>query len=196
MKHWILLAIAMVPAQGQTPKPGTVQFLPQSLVQQSFVPAHGCLNAGEVELVPGNPSPQTSVTLKIMDGSKVLTSKSKQVLPDFHGDLRFDFSTNTWSAVPKAGRRTAPTRDSGGCDRLVQQAILQVLNPILDPTSSNSSYGFRPGRDAQMALEPARKYVSQEEDGAASPSYPISRLQPAQYSRPTIGHGRKPSVNH
>ena len=47
-------------------------------------------------------------------------------------------------------------------DRLVQQAILQVLNPILDPTFSNSSYGFRPGRDAHMALEQARKYVAQE----------------------------------
>jgi RNA-directed DNA polymerase len=34
-------------------------------------------------------------------------------------------------------------------DRLVQQAILQVLEPILDPTFSNSSYGFRPGRSAQ-----------------------------------------------
>ncbi len=47
-------------------------------------------------------------------------------------------------------------------DRVVQQAILQVLNPILDPTFSNSSYGFRPGRDAHMALEQARKYVAQE----------------------------------
>lgn len=47
-------------------------------------------------------------------------------------------------------------------DRLVQQAILQVLNPILDPTFSNSSYGFRPGRDPHMALEQARKYVAQE----------------------------------
>jgi len=47
-------------------------------------------------------------------------------------------------------------------DRLLQQAILQVLNPILDPTFSNSSYGFRPGRDAHMALEQARKYVAQE----------------------------------
>ena len=50
-------------------------------------------------------------------------------------------------------------------DRLVQQAILQVLNPILDPTFSNSSYGFRPGRDAHMALEQARKYVAQEGRG-------------------------------
>ena len=47
-------------------------------------------------------------------------------------------------------------------DRLVQQAILQVLNPIFDPTFSNSSYGFREGRDAHMALEQARKYVAQE----------------------------------
>jgi RNA-directed DNA polymerase len=47
-------------------------------------------------------------------------------------------------------------------DRLVQQAILQVLNPIFDPTFSNSSYGFRPNRSAHMALEQARKYVAQE----------------------------------
>ena len=47
-------------------------------------------------------------------------------------------------------------------DRLVQQAILQVLEPILDPTFSNSSYGFRPGRSAHMALEQARRYVNHE----------------------------------
>ena len=47
-------------------------------------------------------------------------------------------------------------------DRLVQQMILQVLDPILDPTFSNSSYGFRPGRSAHMALQQARKYVAQE----------------------------------
>ncbi len=47
-------------------------------------------------------------------------------------------------------------------DRLVQQAILQVLDPLFDPTFSNSSYGFRPGRSPHMALEQARKYVAQE----------------------------------
>jgi RNA-directed DNA polymerase len=47
-------------------------------------------------------------------------------------------------------------------DRLVQQAILQVLDPIFDPTFSNSSYGFRPGRSPHMALEQARKYVARE----------------------------------
>jgi RNA-directed DNA polymerase len=47
-------------------------------------------------------------------------------------------------------------------DRLVQQMILQVLDPILDPTFSDSSYGFRPGRSPHIALEQARKYVARE----------------------------------
>jgi RNA-directed DNA polymerase len=45
-------------------------------------------------------------------------------------------------------------------DRLVQQAIGQVLEPILDPTFSVSSYGFRPGRSAHDALAAARKHVA------------------------------------
>ena len=44
-------------------------------------------------------------------------------------------------------------------DGLVQQAILQVLDPIFDPTFSQSSYGFRPGRSAHQALLAAREYV-------------------------------------
>jgi len=44
-------------------------------------------------------------------------------------------------------------------DRLVQQAIHQVLEPIFDPTFSDSSYGFRPGRSAHQALKKARDYV-------------------------------------
>jgi RNA-directed DNA polymerase len=45
-------------------------------------------------------------------------------------------------------------------DRLVQQAITQVLQPILDPTFSASSFGFRPGRSAHDALRQARDYVA------------------------------------
>ena len=40
-------------------------------------------------------------------------------------------------------------------DRLVQQAILQVLEPLLDPSFSASSFGFRPGRGAHDALRRA-----------------------------------------
>jgi len=45
-------------------------------------------------------------------------------------------------------------------DRLVQQAILQVLEPRLDPTFSASSFGFRPGRGAHDALRQAREYAA------------------------------------
>ena len=44
-------------------------------------------------------------------------------------------------------------------DRLVQQAIAQILSPIFDPGFSNSSYGFRPGRDAHQALTKSQEYV-------------------------------------
>lgn len=64
--------------------------------------------------------------------------------------------------IPKPGGGQRQLGIPVAVDRLVQQAILQVLNPILDPTFSNSSYGFRPGRDPHMALEQARKYVAQE----------------------------------
>jgi RNA-directed DNA polymerase len=45
-------------------------------------------------------------------------------------------------------------------DRLVQQAILQVLEPILDPNFSESSYGFRPGLSAHDALRKAKEFVA------------------------------------
>ena len=44
-------------------------------------------------------------------------------------------------------------------DRLIQQAILQVLQPFLDPTFSRGSFGFRPGRSAHQALGYARGHI-------------------------------------
>ena len=44
-------------------------------------------------------------------------------------------------------------------DRLIQQALLQVLQPIIDPTFSEHSHGFRPGRRAHDAVKAARAYV-------------------------------------
>lgn len=46
-------------------------------------------------------------------------------------------------------------------DRLIQQALLQVLQPLLDPTFSEHSYGFRPGRRAQDAVQAAQQHVQQ-----------------------------------
>jgi len=44
-------------------------------------------------------------------------------------------------------------------DRLIQQALHQVMQPIFDPGFSGSSYGFRPGRSAHDAVKQAREYV-------------------------------------
>jgi len=45
-------------------------------------------------------------------------------------------------------------------DRLIQQALNQVMQPIFDPDFSESSYGFRPGRSAHQAVVKAREYAS------------------------------------
>lgn len=44
-------------------------------------------------------------------------------------------------------------------DRCIQQAIAQVLGPMFEPTFSDHSYGFRPGRDTHQAIEAARGYI-------------------------------------
>ena len=46
-------------------------------------------------------------------------------------------------------------------DRLLQQALQQVLSPLFEPGFSASSYGFRPGRSAQQAVSQARAYVAE-----------------------------------
>ena len=44
-------------------------------------------------------------------------------------------------------------------DRLIQQAVLQILTPILDPGFSESSFGFRPKRSAQDAAKQVQRYI-------------------------------------
>jgi RNA-directed DNA polymerase len=46
-------------------------------------------------------------------------------------------------------------------DRLIQQALNQVMQPIFDPDFSDSSYGLRPGRSAHQAMLKAREYASE-----------------------------------
>ncbi len=63
--------------------------------------------------------------------------------------------------IPKPGGGVRQLGIPTVVDRLVQQAVLQVLQPILDPTFSASSFGFRPGRSAHDALAQAGKYVAE-----------------------------------
>jgi RNA-directed DNA polymerase len=72
--------------------------------------------------------------------------------------------------MPHAVRRVDIDKPQGGTrtlgiptltDRMIQQALHQVLSPIFEATFSESSYGFRPGRNAHQAVKAAKQYVAE-----------------------------------
>ena len=72
--------------------------------------------------------------------------------------------------MPSAVRKVEIPKPQGGVrilgipcalDRLIQQALHQILQPLFDPGFSESSYGFRPGRNAHQAVKAARRYVAE-----------------------------------
>ena len=72
--------------------------------------------------------------------------------------------------MPAAVRQVDIPKPQGGVrrlgiptvlDRLIQQALHQVLQPLFDPEFSESSYGFRAGRNAHQAVKAARSYVAE-----------------------------------
>jgi group II intron reverse transcriptase/maturase len=63
--------------------------------------------------------------------------------------------------IPKPNGGTRTLGIPCAIDRMIQQAVLQVLTPLIDPTFSEHSFGFRPERSAQMAIEQARQYFEQ-----------------------------------
>jgi group II intron reverse transcriptase/maturase len=61
--------------------------------------------------------------------------------------------------IPKPGGGTRQLGIPTVLDRFLQQCLLQVLQPQFDPTFSDHSYGFRPGRSAHQAVRAAQRYI-------------------------------------
>jgi len=101
-----------------------------------------------------------------VDGMTIEDARS--YLREHWPDIRSRLLSGTYQ--PQPVRRVEIPKPDGGVrtlgipcvvDRLIQQALLQVLQKRWDPTFSEASYGFRPGRSAHQAVAQAQAYVAE-----------------------------------
>src|SRR5215472_8417414 len=92
---------------------------------------------------------------------------AKSFLREHWPDIRSQLLAGTYQ--PQPVKRVEIPKPDGGIrklgvpcvvDRLIQQALLQVLQKRWDPTFSEHSYGFRPGRSAHQAVAQAQRYIA------------------------------------
>ena len=111
---------------------------------------------------------------------KVIRNKGSHGVDNMKADELREHVINTWNTVkskllegkynPSPVRRVEIPKPDGGIrllgiptvqDRMIQQAIAQILNEIYEPIFSKSSYGFRPGRGAKDAIKKSEEYINQ-----------------------------------
>jgi RNA-directed DNA polymerase len=148
------------PAPGETaPHPATA-----SLWEGFLSPENLALALRRVEQNAGAPG---------VDGMQ--TAELRSWLREHWPEVKGVLDAGTYR--PQPVRRVTIPKPSGGerelgvpraLDRLIQQALSQVLTPIFDPGFSERSFGFRPGRSAHQAVERARRDIAEGHAWAVS----------------------------
>jgi RNA-directed DNA polymerase len=105
-------------------------------------------------------------------GSPGIDGMSVEELPEYLAAnwwrIRQELLTGRYR--PQPVKRVEIPKPNGGvrqlgiptaADRMIQQMVLNVLQPGFDRTFSEHSYGFRPGRSAQQAVKAARRYIQE-----------------------------------
>jgi RNA-directed DNA polymerase len=107
--------------------------------------------------------------VKANKGSAGIDGRTVDELPDYAELLVVRDQLLVGSYEPQPVKRVEIPKADGGVrklgiptalDRFVQQAVMQVLQRQWDPTFSDSSYGFRPGRSTHQAVAQAQQYIA------------------------------------
>ncbi|MGH2984092.1 MAG: group II intron reverse transcriptase/maturase [Solirubrobacterales bacterium] len=159
--HWVPRVKPEAPREERSdqpaPAPAEAHPAPPSLWERAFSRENLAGALRRVEQNAGAPG---------VDGVK--TGELRGWLHDHWPEVRAALEAGTYR--PQAVRRVTIPKPSGGerelgvptaLDRMVQQALLQVLTPVFDPGFSGRSFGFRPGRSAHQAVERARRDIAE-----------------------------------
>src|SRR6202049_1502671 len=166
-------ALRQMPAQAGRPGVGRGESACGSGSGEARRPRHGSENTGSSLLLAALTRENLQRALKRVRANKGVAGVDGLDIDQTSAPLRTAWPTIreqllTGTYRPSPVRRVTIPKPDGGerglgiptvTDRLIQQALLQVLQPILDPTFSEHSYGFRPGRRAHDAVLAAQSYV-------------------------------------
>ena len=142
--------------------------------EEARLAAHdtGCLGASDLlERVLSRPNLQAALKrVRQNKGSPGIDGMSVEELPQYLREHWIELRERLLAGIyqPQAVRRHVIPKSGGGArelgiptvlDRFIQQALLQVLQPLIDPSFSQHSYGFRPGRRAHEAILAAQTHI-------------------------------------
>ena len=162
-----------MPANAGREAVGQGEAMPDAFSDEAFCPRHATGGTGSALLQAALTTENLRRAFKRVRANKGAAGvdgldidQTSRLLATEWPHIRERLLAGTYRPSP-VRRVTIPKPDGGErelgiptvTDRLIQQALLQVLQPILDPTFSEHSYGFRPGRRAQDAVLAARAYV-------------------------------------